>query len=610
MSLATPLFGPATTLFGAPSFDVGDVPLTVTLAGVTYPVELDGYRRGGLDLLREQVVTSDQPDDQLFDSRGTWWRYRFDWRGGAGQQIVDLGPDQDETRFFASRGVDVWDRYRLRLLPASRELAELSTDDVGVMVVGDRLFYWDGTTLRFTTSLIGTPTWTTVTGLAGTIRGCTSDGLTLYVATSTNLYQLASTTSAATTVTTATAPAGGYHSVGFVGNRLLASGSHRLYEVKATTLDTILEHYQAEFRWTALFAIGSRIYAGGFAGNRSEIIILQTLSDGSLAAGPDASPPAAGEQLRAVIGYAGAAIVATSRGIRFAQLAGDATLVYGPLITEPGDVRAITVERQFAWFGWSNFPGGGVGTGRMDLTRQTELRPAFATDVYTEATTGVVHGVARFQNRTLYAVAGEGLYQCACPVMDNDFVERGWLDTGQVYFGAIERKVITELLLRHEALGDGEIVHADVVSDIGDLLAHAHSDTVGATESFTAVEGHFANWVRLHIELEGPGTTSPTLNMWRTSAFPSAPATQQWMVPLVIHQHAVINDAMGELVSYDVAAQIERLVDFWRMKRMIAYSEGGRTYRVRIDNYEIEPHKWDDEGRYFEVKMTVRLYST
>ena len=63
---------------------------------------------------------------------------------------------------------------------------------------------------------------------------------------------------------------GNVDTVAFVANRLLVGNGNILYEVGSTgTRTAIVTHFQASFRWTIIFAIGSKIYVGGYAGDRS-----------------------------------------------------------------------------------------------------------------------------------------------------------------------------------------------------------------------------------------------------------------------------------------------------------------------------------------------------
>jgi len=561
---------------------------------------------------RESVLTSGLPDDQLFESRGTWWRYRFDWQGGAGRQILDFGEEQDPTRYEASWGIDPWTPYQLQLLPRTEshidELADVDVSLHRLVQAGTYLYEARGAS---GVRRIGpdAATLTAITGIAGTVRDMATDGLDVFVATSTNLYKIVNGATAAVTITSATAPAGGYTHVGFVANRLLAAAKNKLYEVFDATLDLILEHYQDDFTWTASFAIGSRIYAGGFAGERSEISVLQTLSDGTLVTGVDTSPPLGSGRLHAAVGYAGAAIIATSRGVRFAQLSGDATLVFGPLIDTPGPVRTLAVQDRYCWFNWDDHPSGaGAGLGRLDLARQSDLQPSYASDVWAEQV-GRVGAVARWNGETWFKLTDDTLTEASIhATMTDEYVTEGKIRSGRIYFGAVERKVVTQLLLRFTPLEADEMVVAEIVNDVGSLLGGCTACVPGQPEIEYQLEGHFANWVELDIMLKGPGTSTPTLRLWRASAFPVAPPTEQWLVPLIIQSSAIVGDGEGEQRAYEVLAEVNVLAALWADKRMVAYQEGDETYRVRIDNYEMAPMKWNDEGKFFETTTTVRLY--
>jgi len=41
----------------------------------------------------------------------------------------------------------------------------------------------------------------------------------------------------------------------------------------------------------------------------------------------------------------------------------------------------------------------------------------------------------------------------------------------------------------------------------------------------------------------------------------------------------------------------------------VIYREGNHDYRVRIDNFAVQPRKWDDVGNWLEAMITVQLHS-
>lgn len=603
MAVARPLFGDGYPLFEGSLSVPEPLPGNANIAGRDYLIDLRKYRRSGVPTLRENAVTSGEPDDQLFDSEGAWWRYRSDWSHGAGQRRLDLGTERDAARFWESRGIDVWDPYNACLLPTTELERAVATsgDGLRMVVVDQFVYYADGTNVYRSSDL---SSWTQVTGLAGTPRDLAGDGVDCFVATSTNLYRVAPGSPAAVAATSAGAPGAGYHTVAFVGNRLLASGENVLYEIGASTADTILTHGQPAFRWTTIFSIGSRIYVGGFAGNRSELITLQTLDDGALARGPEAAPFGPGELLRTGLSYGGAALLGTSLGIRFAQIGGDGSLTYGPLIDDPGDVRCICAEGRYAWFGWSTFLETGSGVGRLDLaTQPAALQPAYASDVFTEADTEIVRAVVRFDDRTLFLLDGNGIYASS----EDTYLSTGWLDTGDVYFGTVERKGLTEIQLRFDPLVASETVSVEVDDQAGVSIGTGSVDTDSADGLLLDLEGDRCDFANMRITLTGPGATTPCLKLWRLRAYTTPPVVERFIVPIILHDKLVLGSGDGYVVSFAVLEEQEFLISLWRSKEVIGFRIGDRTYRVRVNNYEEMPTSWTDDKDTPQGTFTVEL---
>ena len=116
-------------------------------------------------------------------------------------------------------------------------------------------------------------------------------------------------------------------------------------------------------------------------------------------------------------------------------------------------------------------------------------------------------------------------------------------------------------------------------------------------------------WVTVRLTIAGDGSSSPCVRSWRLRGFPIIPITEEWIVPLIIHKHVVVNDAEGQLRSLDQLDEVERLVELAKTNSIVPYREGERTYRVRIDQYEWNPGEWDDTSDFFDGLMVVRLLS-
>lgn len=601
MSFSIPTYGP-----GAPFF-TGDyalerpLPFTVTLDGRDYPIDLTKYRHNGLPKYREGVTTSGEPSDNLFDSQGGWWRYRYSWHLGAGQDITDLDADASTARFEASRGVDVWDEYQFCLLPATKEVLAATASEIHMIATSSFVYVADGSGLKRSADLV---TWGAVTGLTGTINDLDTDGVNVYVATSAGVYTVGATLAA--TATSSASPAkGGFHSVRFAGNRLIVSDGPDIGELGPTTLDVFYTHYQTAFRWTATFQVGARIYVGGFAGNRSELFSVTTLPDGSLAISAEASSFFSGELLRAALSYGGVVILATSKGVRFATLAQDATLQYGALIELAGNSTCVTAEGRFAWFGIENFPEGAAGVGRLALDEfVAPLQPPYATDVFTEAHgPKVVTSVVRFEGRTVFAVSGEGVYA----TVNSEYVPAGWLDTGEITFGTVEDKSLTSLRVGFGPLTAGETVRVIVADGLNTTLGTGLAEIPGEVELELDLSGNEANRVKMHFELEQTDDDTPCVKYWRMRAYPIAPPVEEFLVPLIIQSRVMVNDGQGQAMSVDPWTATQRIRDRWENGTVVLYREGDHAWRVRIDNFQIDTVDWRDDSDWFEVVATVRL---
>lgn len=603
MSFGPPFFGGGSVPFyGGVFSSIRNLPTTVTLNGKQYPIDLKEYRHNGVARFRQGVVTSGDPNDQLLSPEGSWWRYRISWHLGAGQDIDELDESSSPFRFLESRGLDPWNKYEICLLPATEPVRVLEAGKVVMISTGGYLYYGVGTKVVRSADLT---TWVEVTGLTGTVRGLASDGSSCYISTSTNIFVVGSAISAAT-VTSATAPASGYDQLAFVANRLLASSENVLFEVGPTALTTIYTHFQPAFRWTVIFAVGSRVYVGGYAGNRSELYTVTTLADGTLARSAEAASFFSGELLLSALSYGGSVVLGTSEGVRFATLSGDANLSYGPLTEAPGAVVSIAAQGRFAWFTFEDFPGAASGVGRLALDEFVDtLQPPYATDVFTEAVDGTVDAVVRFNGRTVFAVRDEDIYASSLTAK----VTSGYVDSGDITFGTVEPKQISEVLVRHTSLRLNEKVKVEVLDRAGALLESKVGADDGTSELSMDVSAGTQARTKVRVTLEGNGSTGPCMTEWRMRGIPVAPGIEEWLVPLIIHSRVVVNDSEGQALSLDPWKATAEIRELWQSSKIVRYVEGVHPFEVRIDNFQIGAAEWRDGSDWLEVTCTVRLLS-
>lgn len=592
------------------------VPNTITLDGWTYAIDLAEYQFGPQDTFRDGVVANDEPNDSLFNARGAWSRYRISWHRGSDQEISDLDADADPFRFESSHGFDPWERYQLGMLPYAWQDDDVTIDTSTALILrsGPYLFVANGTQLwRYDTGFGG---FQAMTAPGGSINALASDGNDLYVATSTGMRRYIGTATTAsafsTPITTAT------DNVGFVANRLLVGQGNVLAEVAAAgTLTTVITHYQPGFRWTTMFAIGSRIYVGGYAGVKSELYSLTTTEGGLLVRGTEAAPFPIGEQLLTGLSVGGAVLLGTTVGVRFAQIGADGTLTYGPLIDTPGACRQIAAEGRFAWITWNDtttHSAGFRGTARLDLTQFVNvLQPAYAADVQMNvAADGQVIGVERYLDGTWFIVGGRGLYFAADNGLVNgapSFARTAKMRSGRFYFGTVESKGLVELVVRFEALTAGAAVTARVIDADGVFAGQGTQDAPGATTLVVPLNGVRTREASVELEVTQTGAVPVTILDWAMRAYPVPPAVLQWIVPINTHEIAEINDSEGEDMSQGVREVVDRIEELHSSRRLVNYLEGGRLYRVRVESFKHEARKWTDDGSAPVGLLHVQLVS-
>lgn len=587
------------------------MPHTVTLNGVVYPIDLAMYRYGSLSTLRETVVANATPDDSLFNAAGSWSRYRYSWHRGADQEFADLDANADPFRYDWSYGVNVWDKNELTL---QRDLdiaiSTAGTNNPVLLTSANYLFCGDGADLH----RYDGGSWTTLTVPGGTVQALSTDGTDVYVATSTVLVRYIGT---GTTPTAFSTPVtGNISNVAFVANRLLIGVDNVLQEVSSTGAVAIIRtHQQSSFRWTTIFAVGSRIYAGGFAGSRSELYSLTVDSTGALVQSAEAAPFPAGELIYTAHSFAGNVAFGTSDGIRFATIGGDGTLTYGPLFDKLGVVKSITSQGRYVYAtGFSQKSGYGT-TFKFDLSEfVAPLQPAYAEDIGI-GSSSTLTSVARYGDITYFAVPNNNVYK-----EGDGFLEEAYLDSGYLYFGTVEPKRLSSIDVLFDPLNAGHFVELEIYDELGNLLASGIQQTVGTTSLEVDLDANEAITVRIVLKFGAPAViplsgpplapTTPRIRRWRVRAYPVAPTNEQWIVPIIAHSRVLVGDGMGAELAQDPGALVDDLVDLWERKTKVVLQIGDRVARVRIDGFELQPAKWTDDGEWFEATVILKLIST
>lgn len=562
--------------------------LPVSIDGREYLVDLTTgrYRRSNVDVLKTK--TNQAFNENLLVEPEVWRSVRETMHEGAGQTDRDR-ENSSNARFHTSKNVDVWDKWRVRLLPATTELRDSSESTLVCISVANGLAVIDGTTVAWYDAPDATPTTTTATS---TPLSWTTDGASLYLALSGGAIEKI-TLPGLTKSTFVTMP-GTAGTVAYIKGMLVASHGPDLYDISsgaATANELFYTHPLADHEWrsgTDGLAAG---YILGGQGSRWMVYWLAVKDDASTFNPPVvAAPLPEGEIGHGLGSYLGNVLIGTDRGVRFAAPSGDNTLVYGRLIETNGPVTSFTGEDRFVWF-----PVGGAtarddraplyqpeaGLARMDLsTFVADMTPAYAADLVAAGEPSVTaSSVASLAGKRVFSVPGEGVF-----IESDEKAASGWVKDGRITMGVQDPKVGLYMTVVTEPL-DGQ-VSIDAMYDDGSGLTVLVMSGDGSVTSGNHYLGRRFRSVRTTLNLVKGTGDGPVVSYVELRAVPSVGAAHQWEVPLLLAADINYEDArFGRYLRQDV----DTLLQLVESARVFTFREGELSHQVYASGYEWYP---------------------
>ncbi|WP_445779275.1 hypothetical protein, partial [Shewanella sp.] len=158
----------STAYTGGPAFFTGTG--STQVVPYLYPVAING-RPYMLDMksnnfgrqfdarVRDSVDQSAEPGESAINPQGLWRRSQSSWHYGAGQTYSDTA-DAEAYRFRASKGVNVWNRGEITLLPATTNAYSSAESNLHMATADSQIYGTEGQLVRYTTDW---STFTTVT---------------------------------------------------------------------------------------------------------------------------------------------------------------------------------------------------------------------------------------------------------------------------------------------------------------------------------------------------------------------------------------------------------------------------------------------------------------
>jgi len=562
--------------------------------------------------VRDSVDQSAEPGESAINPQGLWRRSQSSWHYGAGQKYSDTA-DAEAYRFRSSKGVDVWTRGELSLLPDTAQAYASANTNLYMATASDRIYGTEAQTVRYTTDW---STFTTVTGTnASNLYSITSDGYNVFFSYADgDIDQTNAGTSAASNYITGI-EAG---VLDYVHGRLMVAGQgvdkRKIWNITTTpgssanNPSALFTHPNTNFEWVGFAGGQNAIYCAGHAGNKSLVYKTAIKPDGTALDIPTvAAELPMGEIVTTIDAYLGFVVIGLTTGLRFCSSDSDGNLVVGPLIEIGTSVNAFSAIGQYLYFGWTNYDDTSTGIGRLDISTQVSVnQPAYASDLMVTGQ-GTIVDIHEFENKPVFTVSGLGAYR----QHSTNKVASGYLDSGIYRWGVPDTKFIPKWDLRTEPL-NGTVAIA-VAADSGSF------QTVGTQTVVNSLESTFDGFETKVFEAEArltmtrsttDATTGPVVTRWLGRAYAAPLRSQIFSVPLLLHHKLNIR---GFEYFIDVDIELEYLRDLVENPRVITYQENASTYSVIVEDVRWQPvdsannhNTWDWNGTCVVIMRSVR----
>lgn len=583
---------------------------TCAIAGREYVMDVPESEQATLDALRNATDQSAEPGDQSLSTIGIWKRIQTNWRYGAGQPFFD-DDDSDDRRFRYSKGIDIWEQTKLKLLPNTVVRRAAADATWRTCAAGTKFYVSHGSTVVHTSDpSVASPTWTSAGAPGGTVTSLVTDGAKVYAAIGTDVKQQAIGATSWTTLSTYDATI-----LGYMHGRLLAAKAGQIAEISSGGTATVLfDHFNPSAEIVAMSPGPKGIFIALNAGDRGEFLFISfNAATGGLTVPVAAGTLNAGEKVLAMDFYHPAQLIGTTRGFRVGQIVDDNGIAPGPVIEDPGPVTAVAGYGEFVYFSWTNIDSTSTGIGKADISIFTTkpFVPAYASDLMAGTTGSTVQGtvqtIATFNGKRYFTVGGVGLYG-----QDNTLVPTGTWKSGLIRFGSSEKKILTTIDLRHEPL-NGQ-VSVDLALEDTTTLHSGDSTTQGSLSPASPLtagssEVEFPELILTLTRSSTDTTKGPVIRRWalRSAIVPIRTDVIVWCL---LFKTTLISPKTDIAMPFDPLSEWLYLKQVESARQFVVAQDGERNQTVMVDKVTIKPEKFDPNFRWYEGKVYVQMFTS
>ena len=560
-------------------YDPNTYAFDVAIGGLPFLLNVNDttpYRRSTARWKYERVDQAREPGEQTLDS-GLWVRSQTSFHLGEGvqfQEALEGNAEQLRFRYFTGQGIDPWTPGQISLLKDTTKVYPAGTNSSAQVISlpatingTDYLLHVDcaaasGAAVRVARVAADGTSTSLILGsdISTQILAAETDGTTLLVATATYIYDYDLTATSPTVhqhyqINTANAAS---VVIKYVKNRFMIGVSYvngttpkaGVYEAVISThtgttnLSTITPVANTTavpigWTWTSIAEGRGAIYVAGYAGDKSAIFKITPDSTGALGAAVSVADIPRGETVRSLFGYLGTYLaIGTSRGVRIAAIADDATIVYGPLIfntTNP--ILAFAARDSYIYAGVKAGIGGASGIYRIYLGQLLDDGSyPYATDIVATGTTGSVDSLAFFPTsaQLFFSVSGSGTWLQHA----TNLVSEGTLQTAIVNWGTLEKKSWKRVRVETGTLNGNIEIYADAnegrtqITTLTTNNAYNTDFDLSAAYPSTQVNGQLAFTLYRNVD---DATKGAVMKGYAIKAIPSPTRSRLIQLPLMCY---------------------------------------------------------------------------
>ena len=511
-------------------------------------------RRETSPFRKDRVDTQRNPGEQSLDS-GLWIRSQASWHYGAGlsdAEPLEVAQSEASFRYYRGGGVNPWVPGQLTLLNKTERVLADSGSTQLTIGVNTGVIHASGAVLKH---VANNNTATTITtGSSATVNSITSTGQFWLTSDSTGIYKGALPSGSGALIY---AKAGTVTSsaVRWVKSRLMYAQNNSIYEItdltpSSTSLPTVhFTHEDPNWVWTDFAEGPTSIYVSGYSGELSAIYRITVIdNDGTV----DLSPPIVtaefprSERVNMMYTYLGSfMVVGTTSGCRIASIAAAGSLVMGPLLWEDTIVDDAVAQGSFIYVTVRDKGEVGANVQRAGLYRinlgrttgESNNAYAYAPDLTVPAgTTGNATNVTVSNDVLWFSVTGSGIYR-----QMSKFVDEGWVQTGRIRLGTMEKKAWRDLRLLGQPPLLGTVAAYASVTGTGspsswDQIITIVSDTPDSQGKLTVAAPVAAPDLHVAIKItpSSDNVTSSALIGYQVRAVPSPRRNELIQVPVLM----------------------------------------------------------------------------